>query len=262
MANASSRFLQLPAELRNEIYELAAATQNVALIYSNGKMEVKHPLMLVNKAVSREFSSILNHHLREHADLTTTILNFDFDAISGSLGPLLVAKPQSNRKLNITLHVTSTQWPTHVHRIKSWNVWLGICGKGLTVDYSFHRNTNWYACWKSVERLTGAINDGEHHRPMRQAMREGLESHKQEHREMYAEAAELCRWRDEADFLGEQLEALDGGSLRGGDGPGTVRDARRLEMKREELGGMLEKAEEMAGQDVRGAHRDEDGRMR
>ncbi|KAF2774503.1 hypothetical protein EJ03DRAFT_370564 [Teratosphaeria nubilosa] len=213
-------------------------------------MEVKHPLMLVNKQVSQEFSGILDHHLREHADLTITVLNFDFDAISKFLDPLFVANLQCNRNLTITLHVTSTQWLEHVQKIKSWNLWLSVCGSGLVVDYSLHPDINWYACWKSLTRVTGAIKDVKHHQPIRQAILDGLESHKQESREIYADMAEFYRMREEAGLLGKQLEAWDGESeapdSRGVDGDPAIRGARQLELKRVELKGRLEKAEKMA----------------
>ncbi|KAK5687452.1 hypothetical protein LTS10_001590 [Elasticomyces elasticus] len=142
--NNRSPLLNLPPELRNQIFEYSAQESSAVLIhYARGRLISNSPLMGVNRQVRNEYTSAL--YLNAPL-ITAQILNFDFAHIVTFLNRLsdheLTALPSqqvpSERQILAKLHIDG---PALTERLDRW---LNRCehptkkGTSMVVSYMVH----------------------------------------------------------------------------------------------------------------------------
>jgi len=111
-----SRILDLPPELRNNIYEYVAHSPTEARI--RNRRFVQHPLACTSRQLQLEFGPVFQEAATHAETVTAVVTDFDFNA----LGPWLTNFEQQ-RALSITLTLAAP----HIEDMAQLDHWMQLC---------------------------------------------------------------------------------------------------------------------------------------
>lgn len=116
-------FLDLPPELRNQIYELAADAASL-LLFPNSRKPIPPALLFANRQICREYRPVV----LSRAPLRVNIFDFNFRPllrVIGSLYPSELKALRANTSLLITLHISrASAKESNISNLRRWTVKL------------------------------------------------------------------------------------------------------------------------------------------
>ncbi|KJX92334.1 hypothetical protein TI39_contig5867g00005 [Zymoseptoria brevis] len=122
----SFRFLALPAELRDEVYQQIAQETPYAVLKGRGRLQVASKLCAVSRQVQGEYLAILENL----ANITTTVVRFDFRPTVRFLNRLSeshVKKLSASRRIPVNRTITiQVELPSATREEADWARWQAL----------------------------------------------------------------------------------------------------------------------------------------
>ncbi|KAM0716308.1 hypothetical protein Q7P37_007753 [Cladosporium fusiforme] len=172
-------FLDLPPELRNQIYELVANDAKSVTLVSSSPKPIPPALFLVNHQIRSEYRPIL----LSHVPVRTYVHNFDFKPLMRSIGSFYSSELKAlraNRDLVVCVQFAYCD-PLRGQRHDSLRQWVVKRSNSLDrLPWSYHCSSVWSLSveWglARVQQLSDIVDENLEHelKPIEQAISDRL----------------------------------------------------------------------------------------